>query len=952
MKEEGFVEIGLSIQRHRQRECLERIMIPAIGRTLCDFRSTTGANGMEIFWLINQEPSSIRKPLFDGGKPIYKNSKLGGFLSKYNSGSYSYDVKSPYSKRIQNHVNINILNKATYRPVPNSVEDISIYFPQESRPHIFTDLLKLTQKVQKKNEELEEARRRKEAAEAAARAKEEAVRKAAEAKEKAEKEANESAKKAAEEAARRAEEEARRQAEEAAKKIEEAKKAQEDIDRLEKEINESNRQIEEQKNFIRRGNQLRSQHLLDETQEDAKRSHLFDGVPIVINGGPGTGKTTTMIQRLKFLISEQALVEEETPLNENQIHSLTNTEHRNNNWIFFSPTSLLLHFLRNVMVEEELQPTERNTVILSEFRKRMMNSYKLTNPETDGPFKNYRVKGTEDSVMILNPQQAINDFEKFLVKNITDILLLASNLPTSNFEWHKAAVYIKAECQKAARIKDVNALIKLFDSLKDKERKNVRVIEDRLNELLRIGAIAGLNAVKEDESLKNQVYELFNMWINETVVVDDREATEDEMEEDDEEENNNDQARKIDFDPKLFAHLKAILRNLSLKKYNSKQKLSARQQQLYNIIKPAIDDIDLIPIGELAWFVKNYAFLCRGTESNILNQIPRLYKLFRKKQLAINSANYNLDLLAKVSVKDNKKLHPDEQNLLIGFINMMANGIYRQSKLRFEDMKNQKYIKAYRENVKYVIGVDEATDYSVLDYYFLSSFRHYEFSSITLCGDIMQGLNSNGIRDWNNLKNFVFPELEIYDLAISYRQLPSLVNISRQMYLDDIGIEAPFNSKQIISEQEPAALKFVSADEEKKIHWLTERIIEVNRYYNHDLPSVGIFVGDDVDIDEFIEMIEDQDNLDNINVVNGATSNLTKAVRVFKLSQVKGMEFEVAFFHNIDKATGSHGVQLMRRYLYVGISRASSFLAATFCKEKENEDVLKYFSDTKKNWIY
>jgi MoxR-like ATPase len=65
----------------------------------------------------------------------------------------------------------------------------------------------------------------------------------------------------------------------------------------EKDIEESKSKVKQTQSFIRKDLSLRSQHILGETQEDAKRSHLFDGNPIVIEGGPGTGKTTTMIQR-------------------------------------------------------------------------------------------------------------------------------------------------------------------------------------------------------------------------------------------------------------------------------------------------------------------------------------------------------------------------------------------------------------------------------------------------------------------------------------------------------------------------------------------------------------------------------------------------------------------------------------------------------------------------------
>ena len=135
-----------------------------------------------------------------------------------------------------------------------------------------------------------------------------------------------------------------------------------------------------------------------------------------------------------------------------------------------------------------------------------------------------------------------------------------------------------------------------------------------------------------------------------------------------------------------------------------------------------------------------------------------------------DSGLYNDDLLDKIVKKDaNKHLHPDEQNLIIGFINNMLFNINKKSKLRFQALKH-KYAKAYVDNVKPVIGIDEATDYTLLEYYFMVSFRHYDFSSITLCGDIMQGLNSNGIQHWKDLRNHILPKLEVKTLDVSYRQ--------------------------------------------------------------------------------------------------------------------------------------------------------------------------------------
>ena len=282
----------------------------------------------------------------------------------------------------------------------------------------------------------------------------------------------------------------------------------------------------------------------------------------------------------------------------------------------------------------------------------------------------------------------------------------------------------------------------------------------------------------------------------------------------------------------------------------------------------------------------------------------------------------------------------------------MLLGIYKKSHVRFDGMKN-KYVQAYKENVKHVIGVDEATDYSLIDYYFMCSFCHYEFSSITLCGDIMQGLNENGIESWDSLRKTILPNLEIFELQTSYRQLPSLLDMSKKLYLADRGVEAPYTTKKERSDNEPAPLCFISDDEEEKAEWMAKRIIEVYKYYNEKMPSVAILVGDDINIAKLVELINDQDLLNGIQIYDcseNRTTNNTKAVRVFRLSEVKGMEFEVVFFYDIDTALSKCSHEIMRRYLYVGISRATTHLAATFTEENGNEEIISYFDRSKTSW--
>jgi len=62
------------------------------------------------------------------------------------------------------------------------------------------------------------------------------------------------------------------------------------------------------------------------------------------------------------------------------------------------------------------------------------------------------------------------------------------------------------------------------------------------------------------------------------------------------------------------------------------------------------------------------------------------------------------------------------------------------------------------------------------------------------------------------------------------------------------------------------------------------------------------------------------------------------------------MEFEVAFFYNLDEALRGRESGLMKKYLYVGLSRATTHLAATFCDSDEAGEVLSYFETKNNNW--
>ncbi len=862
----------------------------------------------------------VRKQVWYGDDSIniYKNTELGGALIMKGIGNSIYYGNRPAPYKLK------VYNKATYRHwITGSIDQIEIQ-QEDKKRYRFADLKSLLSQFQAaKNQEAENRKRLKEL-------------------EKEREEIERQQKKAAEEEALRLQKER----EENERKTREC---QEKAEIFEKEIAETNAKIKYIKSFVRNELTLRAQHILDPSQEEAKRSHLYDGVPVLIDGGPGTGKTTTMIQRLKFLLSDVAL-RGNTEIPEDDIIELTNPDSIDTKWIFFSPNTLLLEYLRNNMREEEMIANDGNTFTLEQFRKKMLLEYKLRNPETDSPFKNYSFRNESPQPLILKAKEAIRDFEQFCINNIKSILLKAYKLPTSEYEWHAKAVQIKAYCKSAENINDMTALVNLFNSLQDDQNNQVRDIEQQLEKLLGTVSVETQQEILKDETTLSTIKALLEKWDRESTPQNEEDVLETEMAEDAE---NEEGSVKLNFEADLYKRLKDLIRTESVIQIDKKKKLSGQQAELYSVVSKHINEESLKKVSSLAWFVKNYASLTKGIESNIFSQIPRLYKLFRKKQLDNSSSNYDLVLLKKIIEKENNKhLHADEQSLLIGFINNMLYQIYKRSSVRFNKLKHR-YALAYKEWCKPVIGVDEATDFSILDYYLIYSFRHYKFNSITLCGDIMQGITENGITDWNDLK-WIMPKLINKELKVSYRQTPTLVKLAREMYKDEEGRYPSYQSdKELDEENEPIPIACVSDDEDEKAEWIAKRIIEVYKIYDRKMPSVAVFVGDEVNVSQFINTIYDTDLLNGIDVVDctgGRALNRSDIVRVFRISEVKGMEFEVAFFYNLDEALQGNTTGLMKKYLYVGLSRATTHLAATFCNPNDARDVLNYFETQDNNW--
>ncbi len=865
--------------------------------------------------------SSIFNLKEEGSQYFYKNSAIGVLLTTAKFGTHTYRVPQKAKKSLEQ--TLTFYTKATYNS-GHHITNVAVQIEGEQilRFANLNDLLleidHIERQIELKKIEQEERLEKEKQLKAEQKAREEAIIKAK-----------------AEEAERiRKEQEAleaeiRRQEELRAKE-------EEEIKLLEEQQTKALELIQQTNISFRNGQEIRVTPIVDESQTNAKVSHLYDGVPIVIDGGPGTGKTTTSIQRLKFLIDPYLKEHESCRLSEQQISMLTDPNKVSSHWIFFSPSTLLAQYLKSALSIEGLANDIRNVTPFENFLILKLQEYTLTvsRNETKPPFRPIKSSHPLSKRLLIKDGKAIvKGFEEYAIKNLSKPLLQALEVKTSGYDWQVAAIRIQSYCKEAEKVNSLFDLIKLYARIQGNEYASVQEYTSRLKHELEVSSNRVRKSIMADEEIVQYLAILFEDWASATSAVET-----DEVDYVEEEEPGIDISN---LDNRLYRHLKSLLNRLSLKQFDSSIDLSKRQKELYEWIKKYIDEVDLTEIGELAWFQRNFGSLCRGFESAVLNQLVKLYKSFRREQSKIEFSFYATNLLTEIiSSSENRLLHHDEQVLLLGVINNLMKSIVKWSPVRFNDMKHP-YKVAYLRSIKYVIGVDEASDYSELDYYCISSFAHHDFSAITLCGDIMQGLGKNGINSWETLKKWVFPNIDIFTLKKSYRQWPTLLEVSRQMYKDDLNTEAPYVSALTKLEQEAKPLAFISRDENAKINWLAQRIDEVRSRFD-ELPSIAIFINDDEDVEAFMQKVHDNENLDKYSIEDCTHGNQGRedSIRVFHLSTVKGMEFEAVFFHNIDSAK-IEDQSLLRRYLYVGISRAVSHLGATFSSSTSN--VLKYF---------
>lgn len=582
------------------------------------------------------------------------------------------------------------------------------------------------------------------------------------------------------------------------------------------------------------------------------------------------------------------------------------------------------------MVSEGLTADNNRVKVWASHRSELCKSYKLFNTETKRPF----LSSSDNAPLFVQKNKTINQLidslDSFFIKIQIEKFRKLVALDVSQFIWKldgkSIQRYVSVDIDSLQNVDDVNR--KLYNLQNEFSRVAEKINQEYKSNLVKITGLLQVG-IRSDTSLTEQLFVLLKEWSK---------KADDPIDEDEETDNeafgeSEEIVKEFDFDVALNRHLKSLVRKSALKKYDPKVRFTEKDKKLLELIPQASIVADHDTLGQLVFFKKHVEGVLRGVESNTLQEIPRIYKQFRKElNLNLLTPSGNRLLMELIKNKNNR-IHVEEQSLLLLFINRLIKRLATNFRKLYNET-NDRYVQAYKENCRPVIAIDEATDFPIIDLLAINSFKNPDIGSVTLCGDLMQRLTVTGISTWEEFTDCI-GNSEVTTLQISYRQTPTLLDVAIAIYMQSMGKMPIFRSYTEMNEHEPKAIKFISTIEEKKVEWIAKRILEVYRTHDNNIPSIAVFVENDEKVERFANALGQLDLLRDVDISvkacrNGEVLGDKNPVRVFSVEYIKGLEFEVAFFHNLDDLTSNPQLSgLLDKYLYVGLSRASTYLAIT-----------------------
>ena len=641
---------------------------------------------------------------------------------------------------------------------------------------------------------------------------------------------------------------------------------------------------------------LREKHVLDKIQDKIYRSDANQ--KMILLGAPGTGKTTTLIKKLGLNLDIE--------------YSTLNGD---KSWYMFTPTDLLKNYLKEAFSREEIAAPDTNVFVWDNFRNKISRDY-----------LNLLQTSVKSGFIKTNKNYIKNDCSATQRSLFEDFFGFQNTLFLTKIKEAYQEV-IKLDNKKIqSLLKDIDILgekkvISLCNSLEkisEKLDKNIKEIqksiETKITHISQNFLFKGMNSDKA----KSYLAELQQKIDTEYNIKDDVEETE-----------NDDEEVLISAKTMHEIYVKYILQPLQNLSYKSVLSKKVPPKSFDGIVSKYINfdekisDSDKKEIGDLTKNIKLLKMLRRPT-MRYFTSLKTRYKLYRKE----NKKKY-------ITGFDNKNISNTEIDILI-----LA------------------YLKAYKgfhlnkldEVMRGQIFVDEITDFSAVQLAIMNNLLKEGSNTFFGAGDLNQRLTTIGITEFDEIKWALGSNVVKEEIKIPYRQSKQLFELSQKIIDGDA--ETYDRPKYLDIEGLNPVLGYNLNNVKKLAKWLSERMIEIDQKLEGRLPSIAILVNHEKDIESLQKVLNDLLADKNISVdacLKGQILGSENNVRIFSIDYIKGLEFEAAFFINVDKLA-EEKPDIFEKYLYVGISRAATFLGLTVQGNELPKKISKLDSLFVENW--
>ena len=115
------------------------------------------------------------------------------------------------------------------------------------------------------------------------------------------------------------------------------------------------------------------------------------------------------------------------------------------------------------------------------------------------------------------------------------------------------------------------------------------------------------------------------------------------------------------------------------------------------------------------------------------------------------------------------------------------------------------------------------------------------------------------------------------------------------------------------------------------VEWLVARIREIRYLLQGELPSVAVFVPDSDTGRKLADLLNERLPNDRAQFLPDFSRGENDMIRVFKIGDFKGLEFEAAFLVGLDVMEADASLQsIFPELVYVAASRAATFFGVTY----------------------